>query len=463
LIVIYIVIVIVETDYPNHDDFYYYLDLIFLLIFVTELLLRIAANGVRGFFLLDEADANIQPLDGNASTFDQACKPYQDFRRRLRHMSLFDFFVVFFGCVGLLGSQGKHDHVGVMSVMLRGARVLRALRLVRLLDRSTQLQQLITGLVKISAYLLTLIFLFTFIIFAFAIVTTKLVGRNEDFYPEGCQDDIRNNFGNMGASMKTLFQFMTLDNWRSISSCVSLCDRTAGCTEGHMLQEYAWYFFFVFYIILTNFTILSLLTGVVTEALGRTREENEDNPNSRENREKMDKVRVAALRLFSGNSEHRAPSTDAFKMQMSRSEWSEIFGWRDGERISDPNNRYMVEILNDLDIDPEGMDQDDVDLLFDTFDVEGDGIVTWKQFETAIFRLKGECSAFHAFKMKRVIQELYYQVPRNLAREAASFQNADLSQLQEVIDQLEGYAYTLKRRVNDLEKDVEARYPAMRA
>ena len=137
--------------------------------------------------------------------------------------------------------------------------------------------------------------------------------------------------------------------------------------------------------------------------------------------------------------------------------------WRDGERISDSNNRYMVEILNDLDIDPEGMDQDDVDLLFDTFDVEGDGIVTWKQFETAIFRLKGECSAFHAFKMKRVIQELYYQVPRNLAREASSFQKADLSQLQEVIDQLEGHAFALKDRVIALEKDLNAKYGATHA
>ena len=221
-----------------------------------------------------------------------------------------------------------------------------------------------------------------------------------------------------------------------------------------MLREYAWFFFFVFYIILTNFTILSLLTGVVTEALSRTRMENEDDPNSIENRQKLDKVRVAALRLFSGNSEHRAPSTDAFKMRITRSEWREIF---------DPKNEHMAEILNDLDIDPGGMDDDDIDLLFDTFDVEGDGIVTWKQFETAIFRLKGECSAFHAFKMKRVIQELYYQVPRNLAREASSFQKADLSQLQEVIDQLEGHAFALKDRVIALEKDLNAKYGATHA
>ena len=53
LIVVYILIVIVETDYPNHSTLYYYLDLVFLLVFVTELLLRLAADGVRRFFLLD--------------------------------------------------------------------------------------------------------------------------------------------------------------------------------------------------------------------------------------------------------------------------------------------------------------------------------------------------------------------------------------------------------------------------
>jgi hypothetical protein len=291
------------------------------------------------------------------------------------------------------------------------------------------------------------IFLFLLIIWACAIVTTKLIGDNIEIYPEDNRDQIAAYFGSMGASMQTLFQFMTLDNWRSISSYVSLCDNTEGCQDIDIWHELCWYIFFCFYIILTNFTILSLLTGVVTEAIGRTRIENEDDPNSIENKEKLDKVRVAALKIFSGSATPHA--NDAHRMKMSRAQWKELFN---------PENEELVEFFQDLNIDPHSMDDDDINVLFDTFDVEGENEVTWRQFEKAIFRLKGACSAFAAFKMKRVIQDLYKSVPRQLANEASMFQNADVTQLQGVIEKLEVHAFALRDRVSALDQDVHAKY-----
>merc|ERR1719456_1995824 len=64
--------------------------------------------------------------------------------------------------------------------------------------------------------------------------------------------------------MTTLFQFVTLDDWSAIARVV-----TARKPELEI--------FFIFYIMLTAFTVLSLLTGVVAEHMLDVSRKEEDN------------------------------------------------------------------------------------------------------------------------------------------------------------------------------------------
>ena len=70
-------------------------------------------------------------------------------------------------------------------------------------------------------------------------------------------------FGTLGTTFFTLFKMMTLEGWPDIADDV--------IAE----SPNAWIFFVVF-IILTTFTTLNLLFGIIVDAMNKTREEEED-------------------------------------------------------------------------------------------------------------------------------------------------------------------------------------------
>ena len=174
------------------------LDDIILAVFVVELTLKIYAHGPRFF---------------------------------RRGWNLFDFVIV---GVALLPSAGP------LSV-LRALRILRVLRLISVVPSMRRVVQgLLAALPGVSSVLALLLLIF----YVYAVMATKLYGAD---FPE--------LFATVGASMYTLFQVMTFDDWSETVVRPIMAE-----------HPYAWVMFVTF-VLATSFAVLNLFIAVVVNAM----------------------------------------------------------------------------------------------------------------------------------------------------------------------------------------------------
>jgi len=174
------------------------LDNVILAIFVCELALRMYGHGLR--FFRD---------------------PW----------GLFDFIIV---AIALVPSSDAFS-------VFRALRVLRALRLVSGVPRLRRVVGALLGAIPgigAVAGLLGLIF------YVFAVMATKLFG---DDFPEW--------FGNIGESMYSLFQIMTLESWSD------------GIVRPVMETFPLAWAFFVPFIIISSFTVLNLFIAIIVDSM----------------------------------------------------------------------------------------------------------------------------------------------------------------------------------------------------
>merc|ERR1719201_2274975 len=124
-----------------------------------------------------------------------------------------------------------------------------------------QLYTLASGLIESMKTSLSIFVLFVLIIAVFAIFVTKAVHEDPDA-------EVQVYFGSWLKSSCTLFQFVTLDDWSRIARRASRidCRNASGVIEKCDGPPKPWLMgIFVFFVILTAFSILSLLTGVISE------------------------------------------------------------------------------------------------------------------------------------------------------------------------------------------------------
>lgn len=145
--------------------------------------------------------------------------------------SLFDFTVV---GIALMPATGQFS-------VLRALRVLRVLRLLTVVPSMRRvvgaLLASIPGLASIALVLLLLYYVF-------AVIATNLFGAA---FPQW--------FGNIGASLYTLFQIMTLESW------------SMGIARPVMeVYPLAWAFFVPF-ILIATFTMLNLFIAIIVNAM----------------------------------------------------------------------------------------------------------------------------------------------------------------------------------------------------
>lgn len=147
--------------------------------------------------------------------------------------NVFDFIIV---AIALLPSTGP---LAVLRT-LRIFRVLRLLSVVPTMRRVTQaLLTAIPGILSVGSIILL-------IFYVSSVLTTNYFG--------GAFGDW---FGNIGRSMFTLFQIMTLESW------------SMGIVRPVMVQfPFAWIFFVVF-ILITSFAVLNLFIGIIVDAMAR--------------------------------------------------------------------------------------------------------------------------------------------------------------------------------------------------
>ncbi len=144
--------------------------------------------------------------------------------------NLFDVVVV---GIALMPSSGAFS-------VLRALRVLRLLRLLSIVPRMRfVVESLVSALPGLGSIALLLVLFF----YIFAVMATRLFGAD---FPEW--------FGNLGASMFSLFQIMTLEGWADMAR------------EVMELYPHAWLFFTVF-ILLATFTVLNLFIAIIVNAM----------------------------------------------------------------------------------------------------------------------------------------------------------------------------------------------------
>lgn len=154
--------------------------------------------------------------------------------------AVFDFLVV---AITLLPQTGN------LSV-LRGIRILRALRLITAIP---SIKRVVTGLLVAIPSMSSIIVLVLLINYIFAVMATKMFGA-----------EFEKNFGTIGASLFTFFQIMTLDGWGS--------EVVRPVMEKH---PYAWAFFLP-YIIFVTFAVLNLFIGIVVDAMQQQQDDATD-------------------------------------------------------------------------------------------------------------------------------------------------------------------------------------------
>jgi len=145
--------------------------------------------------------------------------------------NLFDFSVV---ALALIPTSGP-------LAVLRALRVLRVLRLVTVVP---SLRRVVGALLSALPGMGSIVLLLGLIFYVGAVMTTKLFGEQ---FPQW--------FGDIPASLYTLFQVMTLESW------------SMGIVRPVMeVYPLAWAFFVPF-ILATSFTALNLFIGVVVAAM----------------------------------------------------------------------------------------------------------------------------------------------------------------------------------------------------
>jgi voltage-gated sodium channel len=145
--------------------------------------------------------------------------------------NLFDFIII---AIALVPASGA------LSV-LRALRVLRVLRLITIIP---SLRRVVGAMMSALPGMGSIIVLLGLVFYVSAVMATKLFAATE---PEA--------FGNLGRSLYTLFQLMTLDGWSG--------EIVKPVLENH---PYAMLFFLPF-ILFSAFVVLNLFIGVVVGAM----------------------------------------------------------------------------------------------------------------------------------------------------------------------------------------------------
>lgn len=145
--------------------------------------------------------------------------------------SLFDFAVV---AIALVPASGPFS-------VLRALRVLRVMRMVTMVP---SMRRVVGALLSAIPGLGSIAMVLALVFYVSAVIATGLFGAD---FPEW--------FGNLGRSVYTLFQVMTLESW-SMGIVRPLMD----------VFPYAWVFFIPF-ILIATFTMLNLFIAIIVNAM----------------------------------------------------------------------------------------------------------------------------------------------------------------------------------------------------
>ena len=131
-------------------------------------------------------------------------------------------------------------------------RTLRILRVLRLLSVVPQMRKVVEALLLSIPGLFSIAGLLSIIFYVFAVLATKLFGTTPELAPL---------FGNIGHSMYTLFQVMTLEGW-------------SGDVVKPTMEFFPWaWMFFIPFILISSFAVLNLFLALIVDSLNHIKED----------------------------------------------------------------------------------------------------------------------------------------------------------------------------------------------
>lgn len=153
--------------------------------------------------------------------------------------------------------------VGQLSV-LRLLRLLRLTRMARLMRSFPELMTLVKGMVKAMRSVMSTLVLLIVLMYVFGIIMTQWCRAGPD---GGYRLQYEAQFCTLPRSMFTLFQVMIVDD--TIAVMRDVMDEEMGGT-------YAYIYVLLLYVLLTSFTILNMLIGVMCDIVSKTAEEEKE-------------------------------------------------------------------------------------------------------------------------------------------------------------------------------------------
>jgi voltage-gated sodium channel len=222
------------------------LDDLFLGIFVAELAIRIAAYGRRP----------------------------QDFFKE--GWNVFDFVVI-----GLAFAPGLRENI----TLLRLARLLRVVRLVSVMP---DLRILVRAMTRSLAPITSLVLLTLLLMYVYGMVGWILFHEDD---PE--------NWGNIGDSLLSLFQILTLENWPT------------SLERGQEIAPASW-IYFVSYVLLASFLVINILIAILINSMEEVHEAERD-----EERRQRDEELAGAGATVAERLEQIRGSLDALERQLA--------------------------------------------------------------------------------------------------------------------------------------------------
>mmetsp|Transcript_43332 Transcript_43332/g.92768 ORF Transcript_43332/g.92768 Transcript_43332/m.92768 type:complete len:493 (+) Transcript_43332:344-1822(+) len=210
---------------------------VFNTIFLTEMVLRIRSMG-RGYFQ----------------------EPWNIFDFVLVVTGTLDLWVLPFFTMGSANRVLYHFSVMRMLRILRLLRVLRVVRLFRMFQHLYLIMQAFSKAFQIVLLMGLLVFILNYVC---AIMLTQGIGQSTDSWedPEE-KEQIEAWFGSIPNSMQTLFMVMTLSGWDEIAQTLMKVMPASVIFTGLVL-----------YIMITSYTMTSLVTGIISESLITSQQE----------------------------------------------------------------------------------------------------------------------------------------------------------------------------------------------
>lgn len=259
---------------------------------------------------------------------------------------------------GSLSEDQTLEGVGSGVVLLKLLRALRVLRCIRLIAFFDGLWLVVHSFFFCLRPLLWTCIFISVVIFVFTIFAVELIGNGSEFKDTESQ----RYFLSTVPAFVTLFQLMTLDEWREVIQ--PICD----------VQAWAYLFFF-FFICISALALMNLVTAVVVENGMRRIEQDDDYKGQMLEREQVAEVtKIRELfKFFKGSGDGDSASANTSGAISAEDLLAVKGSWAALERI----------------LDTLGIDQaEDMKRLMKLIDTDGDGELSLEECLDGLLQLR---------------------------------------------------------------------------